>query len=280
MNAYEILQEVRDYVGEAAAANWTDLGILRKINANYKRVGAKLVVIGGDWLLKKSAALTPVDGLVTLPSDCAKPVYIEDVSTGTNIPFNGSVRYRNLSRGTLSGLGFGQAADAYMLEGYIEINQSGYADTVYLWYQRRLVDLVAGTGDTGSTANSLVIPVSAGPKYVDDYYNGVVLEIVGGTGVGKLATVSDYAGSTRVLTVDQTVATTTVFGSQLEVPEESHALITVESALMSMAKPAASYDEKVFTYLTTLVRDLRKEWVEWCSSRTSSSTRVVRTEVV
>ena len=80
-NAYHIFEEIRDNIDETTAAHWSDKEILRKLIRAHRKVVTFMMQSQGDWLLV-STTLTPVASLVTLPSDCAKPVYMEEVTSG------------------------------------------------------------------------------------------------------------------------------------------------------------------------------------------------------
>lgn len=70
----------------------------------------------------------------------------------------------------------------------------------------------SGTAQGGGT-NTITLDASA--SAVDDFYNGVLVWAVGGTGAGQAGVVTDYVGSTKVATVDNNWRTnpdaTTVF---------------------------------------------------------------------
>jgi len=278
MNTYEMLQELRANLGEGTASHWGAKELLKKLSAHHRRVAAMLMLKQGDWLLKKSSALTPVAGVVTLPADCAKPVYMEDVTSGAEIAIDTTVRERSWTRAPISGLEPGML-NAYMMDGVIEINDSTLVSTVYLWYQRKVWDLIAGTADTASTTNAIVIAVADGPRYTNDYYIGATLEAVGGTGVGTSAPITDYVGSTRVLTVAGSFSTDTVYGTVPQVPEEGHDLIVLGATMQAMAKPSSDLDENTFKYYSGLYGDARSIFEDWASTRKSGSTHVRRTEV-
>jgi hypothetical protein len=59
---------------------------------------------------------------------------------------------------------------------------------------------VTGTPQAGAS-NSLTL--AAGASAVDDFYNGMVLTITGGTGVGSVFVITDYVGSTKVASLRQ-----------------------------------------------------------------------------
>ena len=158
------MQDIRSSLNEATASHWADLEILRKLNKAQRRLGMKLSM-SGDWLMTKTS-LTATNSLLTLPTDCVKPIYIED-SEGAELPFYTTVRERNISRiteSTLDGLG----PDLYMYGNYIEVNQTSYSGTVTLWYEQRVPDLHFGTGGTNSGSNALVFQITNIPVPRDD----------------------------------------------------------------------------------------------------------------
>jgi hypothetical protein len=57
----------------------------------------------------------------------------------------------------------------------------------------------AGTCQAGSTGNTIVLAMSA--SAVNNWYNGQVVQIVGGTGAGQAATIGAWTGATRTGTV-------------------------------------------------------------------------------
>lgn len=58
--------------------------------------------------------------------------------------------------------------------------------------------LVEGTAQDGATST---ITLAAGASGTDDYYNGWVVEVDGGTGVGQRRLIVDYSGGARLATV-------------------------------------------------------------------------------
>jgi hypothetical protein len=275
MNAYEMFQEVRDNIGESTAAHWTDLAILRKLNAAQRKTYQLISQTVGDWFVKK-ATLTPVASIITLPADCAKPVYLEKVSNGSEIPINVTVRERRQSRLTGFDLG-GVAQDAYLLEGTIEVNQEGFTDQVNLWYERRLPNLHFGTAAAGAAA-SLTLEDSKEASLQNDYYNGVVLEAVDGTGSGTRDTISDYTGSTRVCVVTGTYSTDTVYGTESILPREADDLLVIDATVALLARPSSALDPKYFEYFYTQLKRTRNDFEEWCSVRLKNSVRMRITE--
>ena len=65
------------------------------------------------------------------------------------------------------------------------------------------------TPDTGTATagGATSITLAAGASAVDDYYNGMVVELTGGTGSGQFNIITDYNGTTKVATVGGTWGT-------------------------------------------------------------------------
>ena len=55
--------------------------------------------------------------------------------------------------------------------------------------------------NTAQTGSSNIITLDSGASAVDSYYNGMTINIVGGTGLGQNRTISGYVGATKVATV-------------------------------------------------------------------------------
>ncbi len=266
MNAYDILQTVRDYVGEGTGAEWSDAHLLRRINLAHRTAGMLFAQSKGQWLIK-SADLTPVASVITLPPDCSKPIYMEKKSDGYPIEWLGSVASRRVSRGVGSSLSVGYR-EAYPLLDTLEVNVDSFTEEVTLWYQKRIPNLHTGTASAGG-ATSLTFPDDRNVVWVDDYYNESIIEVVSGTGASR-TTISDYVGSTRVATLAAgTFSSSSVYGTVSMLPEETDDFIVLQAALVAMAKPSASVDERVFSYYLSERNKARKMLEEWIETRTA-----------
>lgn len=270
MNAYEMRTEIRENINEETADHWSELDILHKLNKAQRLTAIKLGLATGDWLIKQSDALAPSSNQITLPSDCAKPIYMETVTSGYPISFNYTVRDRRANRQSGTSLSTGYN-EGYLLQDTIEINADTFTDTVYLWYQRRVPDLMFGTAGAGGAA-SLTFPSAMRPKIEADYYNGVELEVVSGTGSPARDTITDYSAA-FVCTVTGTYSTDSVFGTITEIPEEGIPFMLLTATLDCLARPSAALDPKYFEYFKIQQRDAKKDFEQWVENRSSGSVR-------
>lgn len=278
MNTYEMLQLLRDEIAEASPAHWTDVNLVRRLNVAQRKVAVLVQSYPGAWLLK-SKDLTPSSSIITLPSDCAKPVYIEEKSSGKPLAWLGSVKTRKVSRSQGTSLDWWSGApEVYPLLGTLEINQDDYGTQVTLWYDVRVPDLMAGTASAGA-ATSLTFPDESPVKHIDDYYNGVGLEVDSGTGAGTVGdTISDYTGVDRVCVVSGTYSSSSVFGTISRLPEECHPLILAEATVLAVAKPSSNIDKEVFQYYVNERRDVKRDLKEWLETRIQGHRRIEITE--
>ena len=272
LNAYQMAKDIRDSLNEVTASHWTDLAILRKMNKAQAKLAMLLSMSIGDWLLV-STDLTPVNGLVTLPSNCAKPVYLENKDNGTEIQFSLTVRERQVTR--ITGVDIDQLEpDAYMFGEYLQINQDNYSSQVTLWYEKNVPDLHFGIGTTGSTTNALAFQVTNIPVPRDDYYNNVYVSIVGGTGIGTRALITDYTGSTGLATVSGTFSTDSAYGTETVLPEQAIVPLTQMATVELLSKPSSAIDSKYFEFAKLEMRDTLDIFKDWISTRVKNSQRL------
>ena len=279
MNTYFMLQLLRDQIAEAVASHWDDDKLVGRLNLAQRKVAVLVQNYPGAWLLK-SADLTPVDSIITLPNDCAKPVYLEEKSSGRPLTWLESVKLRRVSRRIENSLGnWVGGPEVYPLLGTLEVNESGYTTEVTLWYDVRVPDLMAGTAAAGSGAAALVFPDESPVKHVDDYYNGVAIEIESGTGAGTVGDIiTDYTGVDRSCVVTGTYDDTSIFGTVSRLPEESHPLILAEATVLAIAKPSSTIDKEVFQYYVNERRDAKRDLKDWLETRIRGQRRVQVTE--
>lgn len=276
MNAYEMLELLRQNVGEVKEAHWSDRLLLRRLNAEQLEVARLVLDSPGDWLLKQSAALTPSSSLITLPTDCVRPAYLEEVSSGRNIPIRGTVRERRVGRqpGTTISAG---TIEAYFKGAYLEVNMDSYTEPVYLWYQPRIIDLHAGECGNGTGATAIVFEGKNWPNGQNDYYNNVYVEVRDKTShvLNVRALISDYVGSTFTATIASPTATPEVndlYGTVSQLPDELHNWIVIRATVRALAKPSSTFEKEIFSFWRAELKTAKEEAEEFLATRLSGST--------
>jgi hypothetical protein len=261
---------VRDSIGEAIAAHWSDDKIMQRINSAQSSIARMMANNAGQWLTTR-AMVTPVAGVITLPVDCGRPLYLEEVDSGRRIGWISSVAARWVSRQSGVSLDAG-IREAYALRNTIEVNDASYATSCYLWYEKRLPDMAAGTASAGGVS-SLTLPNERQIKRTDDYYNDLVIEVISGTGAGS-TTITDFVGSTRVCTLTGTYDATSVFGTVSLLPEEARRLLEVMATLSCLSRPGSVLDEKVYGYYEYERKREEKSFQDWLASRVPGQGKV------
>jgi len=277
MNAYNMLQLLRDQIAEASPSHWSDINLIHRMNVSQRKIALLVGNYPGAWLMK-SANLTPVASVITLPADCAKPVYLEETSSGQPLAWLENVRTRRVSR-TIGASGFWSGApEVYPLRNTLVVNQASYSTQVTLWYDQTVPDLMTGKASAGE-ATGLTFPDTTNVIHIDDYYNGVSIQAEVGTGVNTAGDViTDYDGATRVCVVTGTYGADTEFGTLTMLPEECEPLILLDATVLALAKPSSNVDEKVFQYYLNERREAKRDLVEWLETRIKGYGRVEITE--
>jgi len=271
MNTYSMLQLLRDYLGEPTAEHWSDVNLVRRLNQAQRKVTTLVAQSPGQWLVKRGT-VTPSASVVTLPSDCAKPLYMEEVATGRVVSWLPTVGYRRVSREAGTTLAI-EEREAYPLMSTIEVNQDDYENQCYLWYEMRPPDLHTGLAGSGTGASALVFAADLNLVYVDDYYNDVTVEVIDASGgtVDIRSVITDYTASTHTAVITGTGAQNDSYGTISVLPEITHDLIVLEAAVASVLKPGTTADERLVGYLRGERDHMRKSIEEWLASRIPSA---------
>jgi hypothetical protein len=267
MNAYEMLEMLRDNVGEVTESHWTDKLLLRRLNIDQRETGRLCLDSPGDWLLKKSASISPSSNQLALPSDCVRPAYVEEVASGRTVPIRGSVRGRAIGRDT----------EAYLIGNYLEINETSYTNACYIWYQQRIKDLHAGLCGAGTGAEAVVFEAAHWPSGADDYYNDVVVQVRDASDhvLNVNQVISDYVGLTFTATIASPAAAPAsgdFYGTVSELPEELHGLIVLRATVKALAKPSSTFEKELFAFFINELKNAQKEAEEFLATRLSAST--------
>jgi hypothetical protein len=252
------------------------------------KIAIKLSMTPGDWLTKSDSVVV-TNGVGSFPSDCSKPIYMED-SNGSPISWlAGGPAYRQVSRGA-AGYPDDASQEAYVLANTFEVNTSTFSDTITLWYQRRVPELHMGFAASGSGASALKFDTSTaeavasntygtgkGIKFLNDYYNGVIVDIYNGSGIQDIrSTITDWDAATAVATITGTPTAADIYGTISVLPEESHMLMTFDAAIMALIKPGAKLDKEALQFVQTEYRAAKKEFDDWISIRVHAGMAVGR----
>lgn len=276
MNAYEMLELLRSNIGETVESHWKDKLLISQLNIEHRDVGRLVLDSPGDWLMKKSDSISPSSNQLTLPSDCIRPAYIEEVTSGRKVPISGTVRERRLGRMPGVSIGAGMV-EAYLIGNYVEINMDSFGEACYIWYQPRVKDLHAGVCGAGTNATSVVFEAAHWPSGVNDYYNDVVLQVRDSSDhlLNVNEAISDYVGLTVTATIAAPIATPAsgdFYGTVSQLPQELLGLVVLRATVKAMAKPSSTFEKEIFAFYRAELKKTQEEAEEFLATRISGST--------
>lgn len=273
-NAYSMVQDLRGMVAEGTAKHWDNVDIVAALNKSLTNVYRKIALSAGDWFVKQSDAITPVAGVITLPIDCSKPIYVEEVSSGSEIPLGiMTIRERATNMRYSDRLSYNGLL-AWMEEGTLRVNDDSYVTPVYVWYERRAPLLHAGIAAAGGSF-SLTFADDRNKSLDIDYYNGSYIEIVDGTGAPFRATISDYSGYAGVATLNGgSYDTDSVYGTVPIIPIEALDYLIHKALLYMILKPGSSVQKEQVYFVRDEVQDAQKDFEAWASSRIKTNSKV------
>jgi hypothetical protein len=172
--------------------------ILAKIESSY---GSDSSPTGAaNAILIKNLNVTPME-MNLLPRDNIKP-YL-----GNNEEIPAYVYGKLDFEVELAGAGTAGTAAPYgpLLRG------CGLAETL----------LAAASSGTAAAGSTTTITLAAGASAVDNAYNGMTINLTGGTGSGQSAVIKSYVGSTKVATVTANWTTPPDATSQYTIPAQA-----------------------------------------------------------
>lgn len=276
MNAYEMLELLRNNIGETVESHWKDKLLLSQLNIEHRDVGRLVLDSPGDWLMKKSDSISPSSNQLALPDDCIRPAYIEEVTSGRKIPISGTVRERRLGRMPGVSIGAGMV-EAYLIGNYVEINMDSFGEACYIWYQPRVKDLHAGVCGASTGATAVVFEAAHWPSGVDDYYKSIVIQVRDQTDhlLNVNEAISAYDGGTGTATIASPVATPAsgdFYGTVSQLPVELLGLIVLRATVKAMAKPSSTFEKEIFAFYRAELKNAQDEAKEFLATRISGST--------
>ena len=280
MDTFEMIEDVRESIGESVAKHWGDKELLRRLNRNYQAVSRFYLEAEGDWFLTSTELTPDANSQIDIPSDAFKVSYLEKTDSHDIISLRDTVRESQLGKIPQMSLTYAPTK-GFLIGNKIEINQENFTSSLTLWYRQRLCDLHAGQLATGTADTSLIFDASLWPSGIDDYYNGKEVVIRNNSSnafVGK-QTILDYTGSTGtaiIATNTPNPAAEYYYGTVSELTDEGNALVIRNTILEALAKPSSVVEEFVFRYWRGLAIEAKRSLDEFLDKRVDATMGVRR----
>ena len=249
-NAYRLVEDVRRGINEYSTAymqatdtSCTHLNalIVDEINRAQQFVYALLIMrIPGEFLT--SVSLTGVASVFTLPADFGKLCVFKDDDNRKVWPID-------IDRLKISGSGNKRLY--YRKGNTLVLDRDSITDTYTLWYYKRPRDVTMGKA---SAEDKLEIVTS---KDIDDYYNGMYIENVSDS---EADLITDYTGSTREITHDETLDSADYYGIVPDMPEMFLDLIAPRAIMQMKLLPTTMMEVTKFdteNYMDMVISTLR-----------------------
>jgi len=157
---------------------------------------------------------------------------------------------------------------------YIYINSESYSESIRLYYTKRPALLLKGTASAGADT-TLTFASSPPPDVRDDYYNLSWLILKSGTGAGERAQITDFAGGTRVATVDFTTTpdATSVYATESELPPGHNEIVAYGAAIRCLQGDVAQFNK--LDRFITWYRKLELDLMDYIENRQKQKARGV-----
>jgi len=267
MNVSEIIDLQRSYIDEtlseysAGNGDYSDTELLSFVNAEQDHLFNITRQTDGDWFGREFVFSTtssvvkyyfPRDMIALRRLEMIKSNYVTGVA-----PFyvvdDANAEVIELSKQSLNEKSYSVSitgTDAlYKAEGYhVFSNQLIFTDTTFLgtgyfcriFYQPSTPKLHRSQAQAGGT-NTITLGMVSNPntigtiKTINNYYQGMIVEIISGTGEGQQRWITQYVGSTKVATVDSNWDTapdaTSIYSIVSPIIEDSQELFALGGAI-------------------------------------------------
>jgi len=308
MNVEELITLQRSYIDEttsdysAGNGDYSDTELLNFANAEQDHLFSIVRQSDGDWFgREKIFATTSTVTKYYFPRDLVSLRRLEMIRstyvTGT-APFyivdEVNAEIVELTKQTLNDKSYSVSMTGtdtlYRSEGYhLFSNQVVFTDTTFLgteyyariFYQPTTPKLHKSTAQSGAAA-TITLGLAADVetvgtiKTIDNYYQGMIVEIMEGTGIGQQRWIIQYVGSTKVATVDSNWDTvpdaTSIYSIVSPLIEDFHELIALGGTVR--AKGIKTEDD--VSVVGSLYETLKTEFRATLESRNKHGARKVK----
>ena len=253
----EMLSSVRDWLNEPSAAFWSDNDLMKRLHdAQQDLVRVASEASPSLFVATYDISLVTDQDLYDLPLNArlgTRWIAVENRISGTPYFYVYDTDLRRHLDVEQQSWPWQSGGTPHMsMQGdQVRITPTPKESTsngIRYMYNPSYGNMIQGTL-TATTTTTLPLGWSASPNYVttygvvdnrDDYYNGMEVYVVSGTGAGQSRTISDYAGSTGVISVSTafTAISTTdsVVAVMSPVPEDMREVQVLSAARMASAK--------------------------------------------
>jgi hypothetical protein len=230
-NCYELVREVRQGVneyndalasGDEVSGAYRNDFIIQQINAAVDQLYALIAPRRPDEFLTE-VSLTPINSVITLPSDYGKLILLRDQDGRKVLPIAQDQRRYTAQTGS--------ERQYYRKKNTLVLDRAGVTDPYTLIYKAKPRSIHMGSAPAGG-ALSITLNTKLASD-VADFYNGMTIEDVTQE---TASTITDYT-TARVATVSFNGVAGDAYALVPEIPEWAHGLISPKATIMCKLHP-------------------------------------------
>jgi len=260
----QMLEDLRDWLDEPTAAFWGDARLMYRLHVAQQDIVRTVQMASPScFVATYDISLVASQALYDLPLNArlgTRWIAAENRIAGTPYYYVYDVDLRRYLETESANWPWGSESSPHLtLQGdqvrISPVPASAASSGIRYMYAPAYGNMLQGTL-TGTTTTTVTLNWSTAPDYVttfgtvdnrDDFYNGMTLFVVSGTGEGQYRTITDYAGSTRTITVSPaftSVATTdSVVAVMSPVMEDFRDVVVLGAARQASIKGRTRYKE-------------------------------------
>ena len=268
----QMLTDLRDWIDEPSAAFWSNDRLMYRLHvAQQDLVRTVQMASPSSFVSTYDISLVADQALYDLPLNArlgTRWLAAENRISGTPYYYVYDVDLRRYLETETAGLPWdADGAPHITLQGaQVRVSPAptvAVSAGIRYMYAPAYGNMLQGTL-TATTTTTVRLNWSTSPDYStswgvvdnrDDYYNGMTLFVVSGTGAGQYRTISDYTGSTRQITVSEAFTTSLVAGASgsvvatmSPVHEDFRDVVVLSAARQCAVKGRSRYKEIVSEY--------------------------------
>lgn len=273
MQVNEIISLAREYIDEPVEADWSDSDLLSYVNVEHSHLFSLVRRMYEDWFGRESVFITKPDSVTYfLPIDCVTVRRVELIKSAA---VSGSAPFLTVNEELASPEEVFPTLLNGNTEGYFLWNEQLRFTLQYLSDDGRYIRLfyiptapelhrataLGGSATSITLGNSVASTTLGKIRTINNYYTGMRIELISGTGAGQIGRVTAYNGATKVATIEGGWSTppdtTTVYSIVSPIVADFHELLALGGAMRAKGLKTEDDTTEIGQTYGALIEDLK-----------------------